>query len=877
MNDESAIDLTADVTRRKPVLHRWWARRGEGASMAVVLLTQSPEFATDVDALREIAANPSVRSGDELDGVSLLDLCAGSCTVAAAASRLGASATAIDNHPIPVLIGKGTLVYPAAYGRPELAARGSGPRSTWAGLAHEVAHWSEVLLERTMVGAGDLWLAGIDGVIASRRFRCSACGLIAGAAPSDESSDLMYVHRGLVRCPSCGATTPLRNARAVGFELKSMISNRERVPLSDDVRSLLESAAYPPAVQESLDDPFVFSSHGPILTQDAVTPRQAQVIRAAQAALRSVRDSLADDAYAPEHARAIVTYLALSLSGLVDRLSTFTRWDDRQRRALGVNRQDWSPPIEFIEIGGNLLQGMLAQRFTDVLAVIESNSRPADVDVRPGDMTALSDRDASFDLVIWDPPFYDNIAYDRVSLPWTRFLRTTIGDLDPSLPWPSDPTVEDRPPRFDREEYETDLRRAAAEVSRVLRPGGRLGVFWITRTGQEVADLSDFLDMLEPTGLEMVQSFTLKTEVGAHDNADKWPRSLLLVFRRTPAAQPSDAAAVLQGEQHGLPMKVAGLVELLERHLDDDELSDIIPKGFRGQRSEQLAEAVLAEPDPREPLRLLSKRALKEYAHERGCSPDELGDLDRTALARLVFNLLGWREPREAVFTVGKALDEVVSLTSRLRLGGTEDEIRGRAGAALDRIEQVVRFTVVSWATRLGGDQWIDRLDQVVDKRGHLTFGDWFGALRDLPQQFATEDGLVGHAGSRIRKLKVLPVLEAALASRNDLAHPEDDVDWLAMRDEVAAVLDRAIERLRAADAEGALPRVLQPVEEVRDPYGRITLRLLAHGQTSVEFLMTELSDLTQPLILLTGPTNPREVDPARLDAATVFERAGVG
>jgi SAM-dependent methyltransferase len=670
----------------------------------------------------------------------------------------------------------------------------------------------------------------------------------------------------------------VREADRTGFEVREVVAGDNTALPDAGFTKMLAAASYPQDVQAILDEPWVFGGTGPILVRYAVTPRQAQIVRSFQESFRSIRDELADLGYSPPHSKAVLTYLALGVASLVDILSTSARWDDQRGGVRGLDRHEWHPGAEFFEVGGILIRSILARRFADIQTVIEAGGQHA-VEVHSGDMTALPNADNSFDLVIWDPPFCDNISYDRLALPWTRFLRSVIGDVDADLRWPRDPTISDQPPRFDRSEYEQDLRDAAAEIHRVLRPAGRLGVFWMTRTGSEVADLSEFLQMLEPVGLELVQSFSFSTRSASHPGRDGTGEAqpLLLVFRRTGIAQASHAAAVLEGTREGRKMKVAGLVALLEESLEQEELEDLIPRGFRGTRTERLTEAVMTGVDPQKHLLLISKGELRDYALRCGAKIEDVTSLDREGLASMVFQLLGWRSPQEPPFTIGQALDEALELTDRLRLAHDEDDVRGLSTASFDRIEQVLRFCVVSWSTWLRGDGWQDCAKQLVGRANRLSFGDWYHAFVELPPTFAAEAQLVGRAGGILRRTRAWPAIQAVVAIRNRVAHPEESIiDWAGLRDESAAALNLAIDRLRAADTEGALPRVLRPVDEIRDPLGRITLRLVGHGGRHVEFLMTEQTDLTKAVVVLPSDTNPREVDPAFLDAASIAVRAGV-
>jgi hypothetical protein len=241
------------------------------------------------------------------------------------------------------------------------------------------------------------------------------------------------------------------------------------------------------------------------------------------------------------------------------------------------------------------------------------------------------------------------------------------------------------------------------------------------------------------------------------------------------------------------------------------------------------------------------------------------------------FTLLGWQLPREPEFTIGAALDHLGALVSELRLASDERDIRGCATAAFDRLEQILRFTVTTWASSLRGADWSHLLEDLTGRRERLTFGDWFRAFSELPSRFAADDRLIGQAGARLRRSKVLPAVEATIAERNRMIHPEEKPEWPSLRDAATSSLETALSRLRAADASEAFPQVLQPLQETRDPFGRITLRLVGHGGRQVEFLMTKPSDLTQPIVVLRGETNPREVDPVSLPAEELIRRAGVG
>jgi len=107
----------------------------------------------------------------------VLDMFAGGGSIPLEALRLGCEAHALDLNPVAHIIELCTLVYPQEYGKPDPALPGmTGPedsqgQTTWGGLADEVRHWGNWVLEKVRAEIGDLypfvpdmdWWAGLPG------------------------------------------------------------------------------------------------------------------------------------------------------------------------------------------------------------------------------------------------------------------------------------------------------------------------------------------------------------------------------------------------------------------------------------------------------------------------------------------------------------------------------------------------------------------------------------------------------------------------------------------------------------------------------------------------------------------------------------------
>lgn len=238
-------------------LHLWWARRPLVACRAAVYgaLVPAPEgkkeekeaaqFVTNLckypgvpsiiaeaqEHILEAHAQRLTEERGELVTVEdikagrasrprVLDMFAGGGAIPLEALRLGCEAYAVDLNPVAHLIQLCTLVYPQQYGQPDPAAAGCAEDGTWAGLAAEVEHWGQWVLERVKAEIGDLYPPIPD----PRHSECSEespeqLSLDMAVKESREGYDaragmltpVAYLWTRTVRCknPACGGTVPL--------------------------------------------------------------------------------------------------------------------------------------------------------------------------------------------------------------------------------------------------------------------------------------------------------------------------------------------------------------------------------------------------------------------------------------------------------------------------------------------------------------------------------------------------------------------------------------------------------------------------------------------------------------------------------------------
>jgi putative DNA methylase len=156
--------------------------------------------------------------------------------------------------------------------------------------------------------------------------------------------------------------------------------------------------------------------------------------------------------------------------------------------------------------------------------------------------------DASVDLILTDPPYFDNVCYSELAdfyRPWLELLSVVQPGGGPE-PRGASLAATSRGPAAARA-YTAGLTRCFAEMARVLRPGGGRVVFTFQhRTEAAWAALGR---ALADSRLRPVQLFPLLGDGGvglhAHTGVTTWDAVFVLEHRGEPATPPQPSPAAL--------------------------------------------------------------------------------------------------------------------------------------------------------------------------------------------------------------------------------------------------------------------------------------------------------------------------------------------
>jgi putative DNA methylase len=301
------------------------------------------------------------------------------------------------------------------------------------------------------------------------------------------------------------------------------------LPDEDECRAAVDVLDVDPPDEEIVDiyrQAILVPLYGLTQFRDLFTPRQLATLCSLAQGVREQYDAMLTEDMGSSRAEAVCAYLGLILDRVVDRSSALCRWDN-SKGAQKVNntfaRQALPMVWAFAEsnpFGG--ASGDASQYVRLVASIVDLLSRDVHTrtEVHRTSATQLPDHDATYDAVITDPPYYDNISYADLSDFFYVWLKRSVGFLYPEHfsgeLTPKRREIASIVHRFDggaseaREFYEHEMESAFREAHRVLKPEAPLVCVYAHKTTLGWAAL---VEALRKAGFAVAEAWPLDTEM----------------------------------------------------------------------------------------------------------------------------------------------------------------------------------------------------------------------------------------------------------------------------------------------------------------------------------------------------------------------------
>jgi putative DNA methylase len=258
---------------------------------------------------------------------------------------------------------------------------------------------------------------------------------------------------------------------------------------------------------------------------DLFTPRQMLCLLTFAGAVQEAEGELERERVEGERAKAVATYVGVLVNRLADKESVLARWDNTRENCQGTFGRQALPMVwDFVEPNPVADASGGAEGALDwIVGVAEAQAdsgHPATVS--RGSATALPWPDASFDAVITDPPYYDNVPYADISDFFYAWLKRTIGHL-----YPEHFATEGTPKKQEavadavrhggskekaRAAYEQMMADSFREAHRLLKSDGQMTVVYAHKT---TLGWSTLVDALRQGGFTVTEAWPLDTEMAS--------------------------------------------------------------------------------------------------------------------------------------------------------------------------------------------------------------------------------------------------------------------------------------------------------------------------------------------------------------------------
>ncbi|MEW5705356.1 MAG: DUF1156 domain-containing protein [Actinomycetota bacterium] len=241
--------------------------------------------------------------------------------------------------------------------------------------------------------------------------------------------------------------------------------------------------------------------------------------------VREAHKKMLAEGYDEEYAKAVVSYLAISIDNIAEKNNSLSRWANTKETIAGSFSRQALPMIwDYFE--SNPFSGSTGDWINSVgynLNVVEhqlkSTSTILPCVVTQSSATSLPYPDNYFDAVLTDPPYYDNVPYSYLSDFFYVWLKRTVGDLYPELfATPLTPKTDeivayshrggglDEAKKF----FEGMLSKAFVEMHRVLKENG---IAVIVYAHKSTAGWETLINSLLDSGLVITGAWPLNTEM----------------------------------------------------------------------------------------------------------------------------------------------------------------------------------------------------------------------------------------------------------------------------------------------------------------------------------------------------------------------------
>ena len=515
---------------------------------------------------------------DSNDGKSpkVLDPFAGRGSIPLEAQRLGCETYSCDLNPVAVLIQKCTLEYPQKYGQrlyddvkkwgeqilTEVTAELASFYPTEPDGSEVYAYiWARTLpcqnlnCNAVIPLISKFWLAEKkkialfpdedDGQIAVR---------IVGTGydepiPSGFNPDKGTISNAIVTCPipECQHTITGKETRRLfqngeagerllvvvtqppGSKSKQYrlakdadaeIFNITKSRLSDKQRELPEEWGFSPVPDEKLPSAKVVRVSNYLNTYGALfNTRQQLALTIFNEKIRNSYSRMLTQEYEIDYAKALLTYLGLWLDFMAMGSATLCRWRNDIESVVDMFGMQTVPmvwdygEVNPLKVAVNRLQNLLKP----MAHLCQMNAEP--VAIQHASATALPYPENTFDAVLTDPPYYDNVAYAYLSDFFYVWLKRSIGKLYPELfkepLTPKDGEIVAYSHRkggraAGKQAFEDGLAKAFQEMHRVLKPDG---IAVIVYAHKSTEGWEAMMNALLGSGLIITAAWPIDTEM----------------------------------------------------------------------------------------------------------------------------------------------------------------------------------------------------------------------------------------------------------------------------------------------------------------------------------------------------------------------------